>query len=121
MNGHAALDYHKTALTKMEELLYRYRNPCETIHSKLHQEAQKLIKENQNVIESILKIVMICGKQGLALCGHHDDKIEWEESELDLENRGNFIELVRFRAETDMVLNRHLYSAPKMLITLRTN
>ena len=59
-------------------------------------------------------MVMVCGKQGLALCGHHDDKILWnEQDELDFENHGNFIELVRIRAETDEVLNKHLQNAPQ--------
>ena len=53
---------------------------------------------------------MVFGKQGLALCGHHDDKILWnEQDEFHFEKHGNFIELVCFRAETDEVLNKYLH------------
>ena len=58
--------------------------------------------------------MVLCSKQGLALCGHHNDKISWnEQNELDFENHGNFIELVCFMAETDGILNKHLQNAPK--------
>ena len=71
--------------------------------------------ENQKVVESLLKIVILCGKQGIALRGHRDDRTfsSTEEEEEAAENQGNFLELVRFRAETDEVLLRHLQSAPR--------
>ena len=73
------------------------------------------MEDNQRVIESLLKIVMLCGRQGISLCGHRDDRIARTEQEEDHEaqNYGNFIELVRFRAETDEVLHTHLRLAPK--------
>ena len=56
---------------------------------------------------------MLCGKQGIAFRGHRDDQIIFtDEEESEAENEDNFIELVRFRAETD-VLRNHLQRAPK--------
>lgn len=63
------------------------------------------------MIESLLQIVILCGKQGLALRGHRDDRIEWQSEERS--NEGNFIQLVRFRAETDATLSTYLSKAPK--------
>ena len=72
------------------------------------------MEENKIVIESLLRIVMLCGKQGIALRGHRDDHIMWtNDEELEAENEGNFIELVHFRAETDDVLRRHLNNVPR--------
>lgn len=65
------------------------------------------------MIESLLKVVFLLGKQGLAFRGHRDDKIDWEERSHETGNLGNFIELVCFRAETDSVLRRHLDHAPR--------
>ena len=66
------------------------------------------------VVESLLKIVMLLGKQGLAFRGHRDDKVEWEvQDELEMGNQGNFIEMVRFRAETDQALQKLLKCNPK--------
>ena len=115
MNAHGMLDYHLTSMVKMEEFLARYENPSEAINIQFNSEANRIMKNNQQVIESLFKIVMLCGKQGLALRGHRDDCIDWvsQEQEEQLGNQGNFIELVRFRAETDAVLHTHLQSAPR--------
>ena len=69
------------------------------------------MEANQKVIESLLRIVTLCGKQGLALCGHRDDRIDWQSEER--LNEGNFIQLVRFRAEIDATLSTYLSKAPK--------
>ena len=45
---------------------------------------------------------MLRGKQGLAVCGHRDDHFDFERGAESL-NQGIFIELVRFRAETDQI------------------
>ena len=58
------------------------------------------------VLNHLFKVDILCGKQGLALRGHRDDKIDWEKE--NCSNEGNFIELVRFRAETDLILGNHL-------------
>ena len=114
MNAHAMLDYHMIAMARMNEFVARFQRPSEAINVKFDKEAQKRMDENQGVIQSLLKVVMLCGKQGLALRGHRDDHVAWtEQEEHEAENHGNFIELVRFRAETDDLLQSHLKNAPK--------
>lgn len=108
---HAKKDYHLTAMTTMEEFLVRYRNPTQAVGAILEKESRQIMETNQKVIESLLKVVMLCGKQGLALHGHRDDTINWEE-EGSL-NEGNFVQLVRFRAETDPILANHLANSSK--------
>jgi len=51
----------------------------------------------------------------LAYRGHRDDQINFSNSEefISSHNEGNFIELVKFRAETDPILFNHLQNAPK--------
>ncbi len=65
MDAHAKMDYHLVSLTKMAELLARFQNPSEAINVMFDKEAQKGMEDNQKVIESLLKMVMLCGKQGL--------------------------------------------------------
>ena len=69
------------------------------------------METNQKVIESPLRIVILYGKQGLALCGHRDDKIDWQSVESS--NEDNFVQLVHFRVETDTILSAYLSKAPK--------
>ena len=75
MNGHATSEYHVMSLTRMEEFINRYSYPSEAVNTKSHKEAQAIIEANQKVVESLIRVVMVCGKQVSALCGHHDDKM----------------------------------------------
>ena len=76
-NAHAKYDYHQSSMVNMDEFLYRYHNPSHTVNTLLDSEAHQIIERNRKVIESLLKIVILCGKQGLAFCGHHDDNVNW--------------------------------------------
>ena len=96
---HAKKDFHLVALSNMEEFLVCYEDPSKAVDVLLHTKLQETMANNQHVIESLFRVVILCGKQGLAFKGHHDDRVDWkEESVL---NEGKFIQLVRFRAETD--------------------
>ena len=108
---HSSFDYHLNSMAKMDEFLARYSQPSETVSTKLSTQAQKNIQDNCQVIESLIKVVLVCGTQGLSLRGHRDDKVDLTQTSE--ANVGNFLELVRFRAETDDVLRNHLKSAPR--------
>ena len=114
-NAHAGKNYHRDAMTKMNAFIAGYENPSQTVDTALNREAQHIMESNQKVLESLLKVVMLCGKQGLSLRGHRDDKVFWE-VDSGGPNEGNFIQLVRFRAETDTILANHLSKAPKNTI-----
>jgi len=112
MNAHAKRDYHLTAMTRMKEFLTRYKNPTKAIDVAFETELQQRIEHNQKVLESLFRIILLCGKQGIPLRGHRDDNIPWFEEE-ESGNLGNFVELVKFRAETDEILHTHLENAPR--------
>ena len=44
--------------------------------------------------------------------GHRDDRVQWGD-EGDSSNEGNFVQLIRFRSETDQVLADHLSKGPR--------
>lgn len=111
-NTHANKEYHRSAMTIMREFLARYEDPSQSVGTLLDTEAKQIMETNQKVIESLLKVVMLCGKQGLALRGHREDRVHWEDVD-GSSNEGNFVQLVRFRAETDTILADHLAKAPK--------
>ena len=92
----------------MEEFLVRYENPSHGFNTLLDNESKRIMESNQKVIESLLKIVMLCGKQGLA---YRDDLLNWEDEERS-SNEGNFVLLVCFRAETDPIFANHLAKLP---------
>ena len=74
---HAKQDYHLTSMMKMSEFITRYQEPSAAISIQMQATAQKRMEENQSVIASLFKVVLLCGKQGLALRGHRDDHINW--------------------------------------------
>ena len=94
-------------MIRMSEFLAHYENPSQSISVIMNSEMQRVMETNQKVLESLTKIVLLCGKQGLALRDHRDDSAQC------LSNEGNFMELVRFRAETDPVLAHHLANSPR--------
>ena len=55
---------------------------------------------------------MLCGKQGLPFRRHRDDGVNFGQGS-ESSNQGNFIELIRFRAETDEGFANHLKNAPR--------
>lgn len=72
------------------------------------------VARNADVVKSLLKCVCFCAKQGLAFRGHRDDSTTPEST-----NRGNFIDLVKFRAETNDVLHTYLETAPRNASRIR--
>ena len=56
-------------------------------------------------------MIMFYGRQGIALRGHSDDHVSW--TEFEKRNLGNFVELLKFRAEHDHVLAQHLERAQR--------
>ena len=104
-------DYHLTAVAAMAGFLRCYETPAQAIDVVMNSQFSQIIERNEKVIESLLKIIILCGKQGLTLCGYRDDKIDWQVYESG--NQSNFAKLVCFRAETDPVLAEYLKEAPK--------
>ena len=66
MNFHSGSEYHTNSLTRMSEFVKRYKNPSQTIATQLNTQLQKIMENNRKVIESLLQVVMLYGKQGLA-------------------------------------------------------
>ena len=83
----------------MDKFLSRFRQPSEIVSTKLDSKAKEIVQNNLQVVESLIKMILLCGKQGLALQGHCDDGIDLDDP--GEPNVGNFLELVRFRAETE--------------------
>ena len=71
--------------------------------------------KNRSRLIPIIKTVIFCGRQGLALRGHREDGEVWRENaEENVNNDGNFRALLRFRIDSgDECLKEHLIDAPK--------
>lgn len=109
---HGKNDYHQFAITKMSEFITRYEDPSVDISNLFNSESRRIIEGNQKVIESLFRVGIVCGKQGLALRGHRDDKVDWAEEQG--HNEGNFIELVKFPIMYWLIIWRSLPRMPNI-------
>ena len=115
MTDHGKRGYHLISMTKMtvSECITRYQQPSAAIDIHKQVVAKRRLEDNQRVIESLFKVILLCGMQGLGLCGHRNDHIKWDNKKDVSGNQGNFVALVHYRAETDETLKKHLQNAPQ--------
>jgi len=105
---HEKCKYHLHSMERMANFIKTCANPAQSVVNILSKEREERIAQNTTVLKSLFECIFFCGRQGISLRGHRDDS-----SQSDLDKRGNFLELVEFRAKTDHVLAKHLEEAPK--------
>ncbi len=106
--SHEEHQYHQDSLTRMVAFRDSCSAPTQNIACMLSKEHEDQVARNSLVMKSLFECVCFCGKQGLSFRGHRDDYTAAEG-----DNKGNFIELVQFKAKTDEVLQTHLKTAPR--------
>ena len=106
--SHEQCQYHHDSMTKMLGFKETCTDPAKGVASMLNQECAERMRRNTTVMKSLLECIIFCGKQGLPLRGHRDDS-----TCSDAHNKGNFLELVQFRAVSDEPLRQHLEAAPR--------
>ena len=106
-----AKKYHLAAVEKAELFKATMEQRIVPVDQQLSYARAETIRKNREKIKSIAQTIIFCGRQGIALRGHRDD---WKHlAETPHANPGNFIALLRFRAESgDQVLADHLGTAP---------
>ena len=72
---------------------------ADSITGQLNKAYQDTVNKNRDALSSIVRTIILCGRQNLALRGHQED-------------HGNFISLLKYRAETDQALAIRLANAP---------
>jgi len=103
MGVHQTLKYHTEAMKSADDFTSIMKEEKMDIKCQLDSNAEKQILINRQVLTSVMKTVLFCGKQGLALRGDNDDGVLKEE------NHSNFNELLKFRIDSvDEVLEKHL-------------
>ena len=69
-----------------------------------------VVSQIRQYIASILRAIQCCGRQGIALRGHHDDGPLFDEAS---SNRGNFKELIMLMSEFDKTLKDRIESCAR--------
>ena len=120
---HSTNKYHLNAVQAARNFLRNYDKPEKSIDNQVESLRLSKIKANCERLEPIVKTIILHGRQNIPLRGHRDDgKISFDElddnqdddqdSDRDDDespiNEGNFREILKYRAETDLKLKEHL-------------
>ena len=99
---------HNTAVLAMDNFVRVMKRQIVPINEQLDTLLQQQIDTNRKILSSLLKTVIFCGRNNIALRGHRDDKPGNSASQ------GNFRALLAFRVDSgDETLQQHLENAPR--------
>ena len=82
-----------------------------SIQSRINKALADRISINCQKLGSIMKTIVLCGRQNIALCGHHDSAADIERNFSGSKNHGNFLALELQAEAGDTVLGEHLSTA----------
>ena len=84
------------------------RREAVPVNEQLDTLLRKQIETNRNILSSLFKTVILCGRNNIALRGHRDDGATTSNT------KGNFKSLLHFRVDSgDETLHQHLSNAPQ--------
>ena len=107
-------EFHKAAAGCAEDFLRVQEGKMLSISEQLSDIHRNTVELDRQKLRSIIKTVVLCGKQNMALRGHRNDSSHLEESS---GNPGNFQALLNFRVEAgDKVLANHFANGPRNTI-----
>ena len=88
-------------MTKAKYLIHRFQNPTATIPYNFEATREIQISKNRQILKWVIKTMILCGKQCIALRGHRED-IHNSSS-----NCGNFLTILKLLSETNSDLKHH--------------
>ena len=89
-------------MTKAEYLIQRFQNPTATIPYNFEATREIQISKNRQILKWVIKTIILCGKQCIALRGHREDIHNSSN------NCGNFLAILKLLSETNSDLKHHL-------------
>ncbi len=114
LRKHSSKEHHQSSIVRREDFLKVMSNQQPAITSILSQATANQIAKNRSKMASIIKTIVLCGRQNISLRGHRDNLTDIERDTARLHNHGNFMALLDFRVDAgDTVLRDHLSQAPR--------
>ena len=99
---------HNSAVIRMDKFMRTMRSQAVPVDQQLNTILQNRIAKNRDILGSLFKTVIFCGRANIALQGHRDDNPR------DNPVHGNFHYLLNFRVDSgDKILEEHLLNAPR--------
>lgn len=112
---HEKNQYHNKAVEAGKNFLLSFHNPSIEIRNQISSQRAKQVQENRDRLAPIIKTIILCGQQNIALRGHRDSgPLCFKDSDDTASpvNEGNFRALLKFRIDAgDVMLKQHLESS----------
>ncbi len=96
--------YHHDAIEAGKLHISVHDEPKQSLPYQISKVNQEQFEKNSHILECIVKVLLLCGKQNLALRGHRDDSTSTES------NKGNFLAVLNLMSESDKILQDHIQS-----------
>ena len=93
---------HSLMMTKAEYLIQRFQDPTATVPYNFETTREIQISKNRQILKWVIKTIILCGKQCIALRGHREDIHNSSN------NCGNFLAILKLLSETNSDLKHHL-------------
>ena len=90
------LEYHKDTMAVCDAFLERMSGKRESVSIQLREGARETIQSNRKKLCSITEIIVLCGRQNIALHGHRDSGTDMEGIQAASTNHGNFCAWLNF-------------------------
>ena len=101
-------EMHNFSVIAMDNFLRNMRRESVPIDQQLNNLLQEQIKRNREILKSLFKTIIFCGRNNIALRGPRDDDPQ------NASLSGNFQALLEFRIDSgDQTLQHHLKTAPR--------
>lgn len=111
LKDHSKTQSHSNAMKDMARFTSVMEQKELPVDQMLHSALAMQIEKNRIKLKSILKTVVLCGKQSIPLRGHRDDAKYLNDETV---NSGNFQALLDFRIDAgDEILQQHFLTAPR--------
>ena len=108
LKTHTCNEYHINSMAKLKAFVTTFSCPSIRIDANIESSNSERISKNREILKSIVKSVVFCGRQGISLRGHRDDDT------ITSLIKGNFKALLQFRCESgDLTLKDHLENCAK--------
>ena len=123
LRNHASKDHHryKAAIVKAEEFKRSTSGQQPDVQQRLSKALADWITSNCQTLSSIMKTIVLCGRQNIALRGHRDSALDLERDMDGSENYGNFVALLNFRVEAGVTVLRGHFSTAARNATYTSN
>ena len=111
---HMTTEHHKFAVVRADDFRKVMENQQPAIQHQINQAMANTVASNRQKLALIIKVILLCGRQNIALRGHRDNITDLENDTLSTENHSNFWAILQFRVDSgDTVIGEHLATAAR--------